>query len=54
MGHVSPFETFMLQEFFNVIKKLLNPMGYDRYNCSLKIWESIGIPTPKVGAQLGV
>jgi hypothetical protein len=24
------------------------------YNCSLKIWESIGIPIPKVGAHLGV
>jgi hypothetical protein len=23
-------------------------------NCSLKIWKSIGTPTPKVGAQLGV
>jgi hypothetical protein len=31
-----------------------NPMGFDPYNCSLKIWESIGIPTPKVGVQLRV
>jgi hypothetical protein len=29
-------------------------MGFDPCNCSLKIWESIGTPTPKVGAHLGV
>jgi hypothetical protein len=29
-------------------------MGFDQYNCSLKIWESIEIPTPKVGAHLKV
>jgi hypothetical protein len=35
-------------------KNLSNPMGFDSYNCSLKIWESIGTPTLKVGAHLGV
>ncbi len=29
-------------------------MNFDPYNRSLKIWESIGTPTPKVGAHLGV
>ncbi len=29
-------------------------MGFDPYDCSLKIWESIGSPTPKVGVHLGV
>jgi len=29
-------------------------MGFDPYNCSLKIWESTGIPIPKVGVPLGV
>jgi hypothetical protein len=29
-------------------------MGFDPCNCSLKIRESIEIPTPKVGAHLGV
>jgi hypothetical protein len=29
-------------------------MGFDPYNCPLKIWKSIGIPTPKMGVQLGV
>jgi hypothetical protein len=29
-------------------------MGFDLYNRSLKIQESIGSPTPQVGAHLGV
>jgi hypothetical protein len=29
-------------------------MGFDPYNCFLKIQESIGTPTPKTGAHLGV
>jgi hypothetical protein len=29
-------------------------MIFDPYNWPLKIWESIGTPTPKVGAHLGV
>jgi len=29
-------------------------MGFDPYNCSLKIQESIRTPTPKVGVHLGV
>jgi hypothetical protein len=29
-------------------------MGFDPCNRSLKIWESIKTPTPKVGAHLGV
>jgi hypothetical protein len=29
-------------------------MGFDPFNRSLKIQESIGFPTPKVGAHLGV
>jgi len=29
-------------------------MGFDPYNHSLKIWKSIGTPTPKVGVHLGV
>ncbi len=32
--------------------ELFNPMGFDPYNCFLKIWESIRTPTPKVGAHL--
>jgi hypothetical protein len=29
-------------------------MGFDPYNCSLKIWESTMTPIPKVRAHLGV
>jgi len=29
-------------------------MGFDPYNRSLKIWESIETPIPKVGIHLGV
>ncbi len=29
-------------------------MGFDPCNCSLKIWESTGTPTPKVGVHLRV
>jgi hypothetical protein len=29
-------------------------MSFDPYNCFQKIWESIGTPTLKVGAHLGV
>jgi len=39
---------------FQGYKELLNLMDFDLYNCSLKIQKSIGIPTPKVGAPLGV
>jgi hypothetical protein len=39
---------------FQWYKKLLHPMSFDPCNCYLKIWNSIGTPTPKVGAHLGV
>ncbi len=29
-------------------------MSFNLYNCPLKIWESIGILTPKVRVHLGV
>jgi hypothetical protein len=39
---------------FQWYKELFNPMGFDPYNCSLKISKSIETPIPKVGAHLGV
>jgi hypothetical protein len=39
---------------FHWYKEILNPMGFYPSNCSLKIQESIGNPTPKVGVHLGV
>jgi hypothetical protein len=39
---------------FQWYKKRFNPMGFDPYNCFLKIRKSTGTPTPKVGAPLGM
>jgi hypothetical protein len=39
---------------FQWYKEIFNPIGFDPCNLSLKIWESIGTPTPKVGAHLRV
>ncbi len=39
---------------FRWYKKILKLMGFDLCTHPLKIWESIGIPTPKVRAHLGV
>jgi hypothetical protein len=39
---------------FQWYKEHLNLMNFDPYNRSLKIQESTGIPTPKVGVPLGV
>jgi hypothetical protein len=38
---------------FQLYKELVNPMGFHPYNRFLKVWESIGTTTPKVGAHLG-
>jgi len=38
---------------FQWYKELLNPMGFNLYNHSLKIQDSIGTPTPKVEVHLG-
>jgi hypothetical protein len=37
---------------FQWYKELFNPISFDPCNCPLKIRESIGTPTPKVGAHL--
>ncbi len=44
----------MFQEIFQWYKEIFNPMGFDPCNCSLKIWDSIGTPIPKMGVHLGV
>ncbi len=35
-------------------KEIYNPMGFDPFNYSLKIWKSIRTLIPKVGAHLGM
>ncbi len=39
---------------FQWYKELFNPMNFDPWNHSLKIWKSIETPIPKVGAHLEV
>ncbi len=39
---------------FQWYKEVFNPMGFDLFNCFLKIQKSIGTPTPKMGVHLGV
>jgi hypothetical protein len=39
---------------FQWYKKLFNPMSFDPYNCLLKIQESIGTTTLKMGVHVGV
>jgi len=39
---------------FQWYKEIFNPLKFDPYNRSLKIWESTGIIIPKVEAPLGV
>jgi len=39
---------------FQWYKDFFNLMSFDSYNHLLKIQKSIGTPTPKVGAHLGV
>jgi hypothetical protein len=39
---------------FQWYKGSLNPLSFNPCNHSLKIWESTEIPTPKMGAHLGV
>jgi len=49
-----PILDIYVPRYFQWYKEPLNLMGFDLYNRSLKIWESIEIPTPKVGVHLGV
>jgi hypothetical protein len=53
-GLCNPILDIYILRAFQWYKELFNPMGFDPYNCSLKIWDSIGTPTPKVGVHLGV
>jgi len=53
MGHVNHFR-HLRSKRFQWYKELFDVMGFDPCNRSLKIRESIGTPTPKVGVHLGV
>jgi len=53
-GSCEPILNIYVSTFSRWYNELFNPMSVDPYNHSLKIWESIGITTSKVGAHLGV
>jgi len=53
MGHATILDIYILRDF-EEYNELFNPMSFDLYNCSLKIWEFIGTLISKVGACLGV
>jgi hypothetical protein len=46
-GSCEPILNIYVSIAFQWCKKILNTMGFDPYNCSLKIWESTKTPTPK-------
>ncbi len=49
-----PILDIYVPRYFQLYKEIINPMSFDPWNHPLKIWESIGISTPKVGTRLGV
>jgi len=51
-GSCEPILDIYVLRSFQWYKKLFNPMNFDNCNFPLKIWKSIGTPTPKV--RLGV
>jgi hypothetical protein len=53
-GSCKPILDIYVPRDFQWYKELFNPLNFDFCNRFLKIWESIGSPTPKVEAPLGV
>jgi len=53
-GSCKPISNINVPKAFQWYKEIFNLMSFDPWNCLLKVWEYIGIPTPKVGAHLGV
>jgi hypothetical protein len=53
-GSCKPILDIYVPRSFQWYNKPFNSMCFDPCNCFLKVRKSIGIPTPKVGAHLGV
>jgi hypothetical protein len=49
-----PISDIYVSRNFQWYKEFFDPMSFDSWSTSLKIWDSIGIPTPKLGVHLGV
>jgi hypothetical protein len=53
-GSCKPILNIYIPRAFQWYRELFNQMGFGPCNLSLKVWKSTKIPTPKVGALLGV
>jgi hypothetical protein len=53
-GTCNPILDINVPKDFKWYKELLKPLSFDPYNHPLKIWESTGIPSPKVGVAFKV
>ncbi len=53
-GSCKPILDIYVVRAFQWYKELLNPLGFNLCDHSLKIWKSIGTPTPKVETPLEV
>jgi hypothetical protein len=53
-GLYKPILDIYVPRVFQRYKKIFNPIFFDPCNCCLKIWESMGTLTPKMGTHLGV
>jgi hypothetical protein len=53
-GSCKPILDIYVPKDFQRYKELFTLIGFDPWNRSTKIWESIGTPIPKVEAHLGV
>jgi hypothetical protein len=53
-GSCEPNLDIYVSIVFQWYKEFFKLMGFNPYNCLLKIWESIGTPTFKMGVHLGV
>jgi hypothetical protein len=53
-GLCEPILDIYVLRAFQWYKEILNPLSFDPFHRSLKIWKSFGTPTPKVEAPLGV
>jgi hypothetical protein len=53
-GSCKPILNIQVLKKFQWYKEVFNPMSFDPSNHFLKIWDLIGIPTPKMGVHLGL
>ncbi len=53
-GSCKPILDIYIPRTFQIYKELFYLLSFDSCNCSLKIWESNGIPIPKLEAALKV